>query len=700
MGGVTEIELEREVELEDRDHGGKGELAEEENVAAEDAERLKNDVYTAAAYGDMEKLKRLVEVEGHSVVDPDAGGYYALQWSALNNKPAIATYLLEHGADLNARDKSGQTALHWAAVRGGIQAADVLLESGAELEAMDSHGYRVTHVAAQYGQTDFLYHICSKWNAEADPLDKDGRSPLHWAAYKGFVDPIKLFLFLNARLSRPDKEGCTPMHWAAIRGNLEVCTVLVHAGTKADLLLADATGSTPVQLASEKGHRHVALFLSNARKVFEARLDDKNRYFGLFRLGLVPVLWAVVLGLLFMFLRYIVFSPLLPVVTSSLASWSFLAAAFAILGLFLLYKATTSDPGFIDVDYRGEQKDILPDEVDEELGLLQKNALDPALKSGKWSQLCVTCRIIRPRRSKHCTVCNRCVLQFDHHCPWISNCVGKKNKWYFLAMLLTELLAMFLSLAITILRLTHLEGLPDSTVSWLIFVATHHTGAFLFVVGDAFMLCSVLGLAFAQGSQVAQNTTTNEMMNAHRYAYMKGGDGKYFNPYDRGFHQNCYEFWLQGENGDVEVEWAPSPPTNPLFRRLFGSSLHRHSQPLSTSRFLSHSSALSGHGHVHGPGCSHDKKDPSQGTPSKKLDKSSGASARVLGKGDADVGSGSDEGGQIRNGSGGGDVRGFLSSARIGEAGFIGRSSGGVPAGGLGLGLGLGTRSSRVGLEH
>lgn len=37
-----------------------------------------------------------------------------------------------------------------------------------------------THVAAQYGQTAFLYHIVSKWNADPDVPDNDGRSPLHW----------------------------------------------------------------------------------------------------------------------------------------------------------------------------------------------------------------------------------------------------------------------------------------------------------------------------------------------------------------------------------------------------------------------------------------------------------------------------------------------------------------------------------------
>ena len=58
-------------------------------------ESLREDVYTAAAYGDVEKLQRLVESEGHSLSKPDALGYYPLQWAALNNRIAPARYILE-----------------------------------------------------------------------------------------------------------------------------------------------------------------------------------------------------------------------------------------------------------------------------------------------------------------------------------------------------------------------------------------------------------------------------------------------------------------------------------------------------------------------------------------------------------------------------------------------------------------------------
>ena len=44
------------------------------------------------------------------------------------------------------------------------------------------------------------------------------------------------------------------------------------------------------------------------------------------------------------------------------------------------------------------------------------------------SRLCHTCKCLRPLRAKHCRICNRCVRYFDHHCPFIYNCIGVKNR--------------------------------------------------------------------------------------------------------------------------------------------------------------------------------------------------------------------------------------------------------------------------------
>ncbi|XP_050212367.1 protein S-acyltransferase 24 [Mercurialis annua] len=574
----SEIEVVEEVNNNSKEVG-------ETATSSNGEENLRNDVYTAAAYGDLEKLQRLVESEGCSVSEPDALGYYALQWAALNNRTAAAQYIIQHGADVNARDHTGQTALHWSAVRGAIQVAELLLQEGARVNLCDIYGYQTTHVAAQYGQTAFLYHIVSKWNADPDVPDKDGRSPLHWAAYKGFADCIRLLLFLDAYRGRQDKEGCTPLHWAAIRGNLEACTVLVQAGKKEDLIVTDNTGLTPAQLASDKNHRQVAFFLGNARRLLDKRCDGNSRLGRLSKLGLAPALWSLIIIMLVTYINSVIMDSDLPKLTAGFGLFAWLGFFLATAGLFLFYRCSRKDPGYIRMNVHN------PENVKDDEPLLKIEINNPALLAGNWSQLCPTCKIVRPLRAKHCSTCDRCVEQFDHHCPWVSNCIGKKNKWDFFMFLLLMVSAMLITGAVSLTRVVTDPVAPSTFGAWLNHAATHHVGAISFLLVDFLMFFGVAVLTAVQASQISHNITTNEMANQMRYNYLRGPGGRFRNPYDHGVRKNCSDFLINGYNEDVEsVEDSVHSDE--------GIGLMHMTRDSSSQNGDAHSHHMNGNGHV------------------------------------------------------------------------------------------------------
>uniref|UniRef100_A0A8C8R5A2 Palmitoyltransferase n=1 Tax=Pelusios castaneus TaxID=367368 RepID=A0A8C8R5A2_9SAUR len=111
---------------------------------------------------------------------------------------------------------------------------------------------------------------------------------------------------------------------------------------------------------------------------------------------------------------------------------------------------------------------------------------------------CYTCKMFRPPRTSHCSVCDNCVERFDHHCPWVGNCVGKRNYRYFYAFILSLSFLTAFIFACVITHLTLRKGFLNSLSTLLELVICF------------FSVWSILGLSGFHTYLVASNLTTNE----------------------------------------------------------------------------------------------------------------------------------------------------------------------------------------------
>lgn len=97
------------------------------------------------------------------------------------------------------------------------------------------------------------------------------------------------------------------------------------------------------------------------------------------------------------------------------------AAITVALPYIFFYLACASDPGYITPQNHAYHMSLYP--------------YDHALFHP--GHECRTCGLLKPARSKHCSICKRCVAKSDHHCVFINSCVGYGNQHWFLLLLLS-----------------------------------------------------------------------------------------------------------------------------------------------------------------------------------------------------------------------------------------------------------------------
>ncbi|CAJ0575885.1 unnamed protein product, partial [Mesorhabditis spiculigera] len=530
------------------------------------------DAREAAQYGNLPLLVHLLDSGTVSPTWTDADECSLLHWAAINNRYEAAEFLISRGCKVNAVGGIlSSTPLHWAARQGHVKIVALLARNGADLLIRDVEGFTALHVAAQFGCTPVVAYLVAIGQS-VDCPDVSRMTPVMWTAYKIHqADPLKLLLTMGADVDRADLTfNNTALHWAAMQGNSTAVGLLLKAG--ADQSLTNRENDTPLNLADRRGDlTTLKLLQRDARRrglissTFKQRLSE-HPVTAQRALCILPFLIYSILAVIAhlevessMKLMAVVafallmkmclpkfssdyFNNVLPVSVAlstkvtiiltwffylqAISSW-YLQIAFTVIIFvvpFVFMSLCYSDPGFVQPNYK--QRCVAITRVAEGL---------PDLGNGVF---CPTCLIFRPPRSKHCARCDRCVLRFDHHCPWVSNCIARENHRSFLAYLSLLVAATGLFAYSSINYFQEYCGATFEDIlecnEWLAFTLIISVCVFLWI-GAMLVL---------QLYQITFNVTTNERLNIERYPHIGYGSTKLHikTPFSKGCSHNVREF--------------------------------------------------------------------------------------------------------------------------------------------------------------
>ncbi|XP_071948207.1 poly [ADP-ribose] polymerase tankyrase-1-like [Antedon mediterranea] len=235
----------------------------------------------AAKSGDLDTCKVLVSKTSPIVNCRDIEGRHStpLHFAAGYNRVAVVEFLLEHGADVHAKDKGGLVPLHNACSYGHYEVTELLVKHGAVVNVADLWKFTPLHEAAAKGK----YEICKlllKHGADPHKKNRDGNTPLDLvkegdqdvadllrgdaalieAAKKGNLARVqKLVTPENINCRDSQGRNSTPLHLAAGYNNVEVAEYLLESG--ADVNAQDKGGLIPLHNASSYGHVDIAALL-------------------------------------------------------------------------------------------------------------------------------------------------------------------------------------------------------------------------------------------------------------------------------------------------------------------------------------------------------------------------------------------------------------------------------------------------------
>lgn len=219
-------------------------------------------LHVASSTGNLPMVKFLLSQDSIHVDEEDCEGMTPILRASLSGHVEIIEHLISKGAAIcPLPDSTVPSPLMCAVKRGHHKAAVFLIKRGSPIDLRDAHQRTCLHVAAYSTNAETVDIIFENGGmCLIDSLDRDNRTPLHYAAAKGSLEILQKLLSAGAKIDIKDDEEKIPLHMATESGSLACVKVLLQADPKT-LSSTEYRLRAPLHFAAYEGHFELAKFL-------------------------------------------------------------------------------------------------------------------------------------------------------------------------------------------------------------------------------------------------------------------------------------------------------------------------------------------------------------------------------------------------------------------------------------------------------
>ncbi len=203
-------------------------------LAAHETPAFSQDIFATVMSGDLNRTRLLIEEQPGLIDTTSWGNWTPLHRASQHGHKDIVDFLLQEGANLEARTVLGMTPLYVAIYSQKRDIVQFLIEKGADIRAVRSDGETMLHIAAAIGNEGIVDELISN-GLDVNVNKRYGITPLHLASIFGHKATVQTLVSHGADTNARNDNGSTSFNLAMAAGERPVAEFLLAAGADSAL---------------------------------------------------------------------------------------------------------------------------------------------------------------------------------------------------------------------------------------------------------------------------------------------------------------------------------------------------------------------------------------------------------------------------------------------------------------------------------